>query len=56
MRKIKGLTATSIIQRGLFQGKNDIQICLMVREVYPKYDDKKLRHLIASERSKWKKT
>ena len=51
--KIQGNSPTSIIKNGLFQGKNSIQVFLMVKDQYPHYDDKKLRKLISVLKSKF---
>ena len=51
--KIQGSSPTSIIKNGLFQGKNSIQVFLMVKDQYPHYDDKKLRKLISVLKSKF---
>jgi hypothetical protein len=51
--KIQGSSPTSIIKNGFFQGKNSIQVFLMVKDQYPHYDDKKLRKLISVLKSKF---
>lgn len=45
-------TASAIIKQGLLQGKNSVQIFLMVKQVFPNYNDHKLRKLISVVKSK----
>ena len=46
-------TATDVIKEGLLQGKNSIQVFLMVKDEFPHYEDKKLRKLISVLKSRF---
>lgn len=46
-------TVSEIIRRGLLQGRNTVQIYLMVKDRYPAYDEHKLRKLISTVRGRY---
>jgi len=53
--RLMGRTATDIIKQGLLEGKNSIQLFLMVKDEFPRYGDKALRKLISVHKSRYLK-
>jgi hypothetical protein len=45
--KLLKRTPTEMIRRLFFEGKNSIQIFLLVKDQFPNYEDRKLRKLIS---------
>ena len=41
-----------LIKTLLFEGKNSVQIFLIVKDAFPNYDDTKLRNLISVHKAK----
>lgn len=48
-------TASDVIREGFLQGKNSIQVFLMVKDEFPRYEDRKLRKLISVIKAKYLK-
>jgi hypothetical protein len=53
--RLLGRTATDVIKRGLLEGKNSIQLFLMVKDEFPRYSDKALRKLISVHKARFLK-
>lgn len=51
--KVKRVTASDIIRQCLLEGNNSIQIFLKVKNMFPTYEDRKLRKLISVIKSKY---
>jgi hypothetical protein len=46
-------TASDVIKEGLLQGKNSVQLFLLVKDEFPRYEDRKLRKLISVIKAKY---
>lgn len=46
-------TASDVIKEGFFQGKNSVQVFLMVKDEFPNYSEKKARKLISVLKAKY---
>ena len=51
MKELKR-TPTEMIRRLFFEGKNSIQVFLLVKDQFPNLDDRKLRKLISVVKTK----